>query len=75
MSENKTKKEMGYSQEWALAKPEKLPRLTYWPIVLAGGILFFFWGFITSFIISIVGLLITAFALFGWIEEFSDGYK
>jgi hypothetical protein len=59
-------------QEWQPAKPEQLPRLTFWPIVLAAGVVFFFWGFITSVVISLVGLGAMATALYGWIEEFRD---
>ncbi|MEJ2053239.1 MAG: DUF3040 domain-containing protein [Calditrichaceae bacterium] len=59
-------------RNWAPAKPEKLPRLTFWPIVLAAGVVFLFWGFITSIIISIVGFVVMALALYGWIGEFSD---
>lgn len=60
------------NEDWAPGEPEELPELTFWPIVLAVGVVFFFWGFITSFIIAGMGLAITATALFGWIEEFRD---
>lgn len=60
------------SSQWAAAKPEKLPRLTFWPITLAAGIVFVFWGFITSVIISFAGLAGTAVSIWGWIEGFSD---
>jgi hypothetical protein len=59
-------------QEWKAAKPGHLPRLTFWPITLAAGLVFFFWGFITSVIISIAGLTAIAAALYGWIGEFND---
>jgi hypothetical protein len=57
---------------WHPAQPEELPALTFWPIVLAAGTVFFFWGMITSLIISGVGLASMLIALWGWIEEFSD---
>ncbi len=67
------KNNSSYSREkWFPAKPENLPRLTFWPIVLATGVVFFFWGFITSYIISLIGLGIMAVSLAGWIGEFSD---
>lgn len=46
-----------------------LPRPTYFPAGTAMGVAFFCWGFITSWVISVVGigLFIAAFA--GWITE------
>ncbi len=58
-----------------LAKPQKLPSPTYWPIISAVGITFFFWGFVTSPIISGVGIFIFALALSGWIGILRDEYK
>lgn len=49
--------------------PVKLPKPTFWPIFLAFSVIFFFWGFITSFIITLVGLLLIGITIFGWIME------
>jgi hypothetical protein len=57
---------------WSSAKPEELPEFTFWPIILATGVVFFFWGFITSLIVSGAGLAIMGTAMFGWIGEFGD---
>jgi uncharacterized iron-regulated membrane protein len=51
------------------AKPEKMPRSTYWPITLAFGTAFMLWGLVTSLIVSAVGICIFAVALAGWIKE------
>jgi hypothetical protein len=51
-------------------EPQDLPKPTLWPIVLAFGIIFSFWGFLTSLIITGVGACISFVALAGWIEEF-----
>ncbi len=59
-----------YGYELTPAEPEELPKPTLWPIVLAFGLIFFFWGFLTSFIISGVALVIVVFGLMGWIKEF-----
>ncbi len=61
-------KEYGY--ELSPAEPQDLPKPTMWPIVLAFGIIFFFWGFLTSLIISGVGAVIVVAGIAGWIEEF-----
>jgi hypothetical protein len=71
MDENKLKKiadECGY--DLSPAEPQEMPRPTLWPIVLAFGIIFSFWGILTSLIIIAVGAGISVIALAGWIEEF-----
>lgn len=67
---NQIAKDNGY--ELTPAQPEELPKPTLWPIVLAFGIIFFFWGFLTSFIISGVALVVVIIGLMGWIEEFKS---
>lgn len=61
-----------YDYELTPARPEELPKPTLWPIVLAFGLVFFFWGFLTSLIISGVALVVVIFGLLGWIEEFKS---
>ncbi len=71
MDESKLKKiadEYGY--DLSPADPQEIPRPTLWPIVLAFGIIFSFWGILTSLIITAVGTGISVIALAGWIEEF-----
>jgi hypothetical protein len=46
-----------------------LPRPTYWPAALAFGITMLAWGFVTTFAISLVGLLVIFLAIGGWIGE------
>ncbi len=54
---------------WHIPRPEELPAPTYWPIVMALGIMMLAWGVVTSVIISGVGLLLFGLALVGWIGE------
>ena len=71
MDENKLKKladEYGY--ELSPSEPQEMPRPTLWPIALAFGIIFSFWGILTSLIITAVGAGISVIALAGLIEEF-----
>ena len=71
MEENKLKQiaeEYGY--ELTPAKPQNLPKPTLWPIVLAFGTIFFFWGFLTSLIITGVGAVVIFIGVKGWIQEF-----
>lgn len=46
-----------------------LPRPTYWPAVMAAGITMFMAGVIISPWFSVVGLVVFAIALAGWIGE------
>ena len=55
--------------DWNKARPEELPRPTWWPAVMALGITFIFWGVVTSYLITGVGLILFAMALAGWIGE------
>lgn len=54
---------------WNLARPHKLPRPTYWPAVLAGGVVVFAWGPPTSWTVSVVGAVVSIVAIRGWIGE------
>ena len=54
---------------WAYPRPNELPRPTYWPAVLALGIIFLLWGLVTSWIVSAVGLGLLILAAAGWIGD------
>ena len=51
------------------AKPEELPKPTYWPFFLAFGIVFIFWGILTNWFLSRMGAIVFVVALIGWIVE------
>jgi hypothetical protein len=59
---------------WQMLAHEPLPRPTYWPAVLALGIVFLAWGIVTSFLISAVGGILLVIALVGWIGELRHGH-
>ena len=54
--------------DWPKARPECLPKPTYWPFFLAVGLAFVFWGLLTTWVILGAGVLIFAVALAGWIN-------
>jgi hypothetical protein len=54
---------------WVRARPEHIPRPTYWPAVMAFGVTFALWGLINIWIVSVVGLVIMAIATGGWMVE------
>lgn len=51
------------------ADPQIIPEPTIWPIGLAFGVLFVFWGLIASLGLTIAGLIVTAVSLTGWIAD------
>ncbi len=54
---------------WHVPEHMELPEPTYWPAVLAFGIVLFAWGIVTSYIIIGVGLIVFAVAVAGWIGD------
>jgi hypothetical protein len=56
-------------EDWGVARPEIIPRPTFWPAGLAFGITFLMWGLITSPVLLVVGLAVFTVSLVGWIGE------
>jgi hypothetical protein len=69
MNQNPGKTDLTTSHQVRSTEPEVLPRPTYWPAVLAVGIMFLLWGVVTTIIIAGVGGVLVAIALAGWIGE------
>ncbi|HEU5015098.1 MAG TPA: hypothetical protein VFT66_21425 [Roseiflexaceae bacterium] len=59
---------------WQRVTHEGIPAPTYWPAVLAFGITLFFWGILTSWIISGMGVIIFVVAIVGWIGDLLHGH-
>jgi hypothetical protein len=49
-----------------------LPGPSVWPMVCGGGIALFFFGIVTSLVFSLVGLLLLAWSIAGWVGEVRD---
>ncbi len=60
--------------DWEALPTTPLPRPTYWPVVLAVGVMFLAWGIVTTIIISIIGVALLALGLGGWIGELRHGH-
>jgi hypothetical protein len=54
---------------WVRPTVETLPRPTYWPVALAFGVVFALGGIVTAYVVSLVGVLLIAIAIAGWIGE------
>ncbi|MHB8647584.1 MAG: hypothetical protein ACYDAR_17525 [Thermomicrobiales bacterium] len=63
------------SFEWETLPAAHLPRPTYWPVVLAAGVMFLAWGIVTTLAITVIGLLLLALGLGGWIGELRHGHE
>lgn len=51
------------------AKPEHLPKPTYYPFFLALGLMFLGWGLLTTWLISLAGFIVFIISLIGWINN------
>ncbi len=51
------------------AKPEHLPKPTYWPFFFALGLSFAGWGLLSNWLISLAGGIVFIISLFGWINN------
>lgn len=63
------RQEKPITQEFVKAKPEVLPKSTYTPFLLAFSITLLGWGLLSTWIISVAGLIGICIALYGWIKE------
>ncbi len=59
--------------DWEPLPAAHLPRPTYWPVVLAVGVMFLAWGIVTTIAISIIGVTLLALGIGGWIGELRHG--
>jgi hypothetical protein len=59
-----------HREGWTPLPAEPLPRPTYWPAVLATGIMMLLWGSISSPILTVAGAAVFVVAVLGWIKEF-----
>lgn len=56
-------------EEWVKPMPQKTPEPTFWPISLAMSIIFILWGLISTWIISVVGLILFSISVWGWVKD------
>ena len=60
---------------WQELPQEPLPHPTYFPAGLAMGVAFISWGLITQWVVFVVGVVLFAASLAGWITEIRHEYK
>ncbi len=57
------------SAAWTAPRSQIIPRSTYSPAVMALAIVCLLWGLLTSYLISLLGFVLLAVSLAGWIGE------
>jgi hypothetical protein len=56
-------------EDWSVPSPAAIPPPTFWPAGLAFGLTLTLWGFVTSIVIVLLGLLAAVVSLVGWIGD------
>lgn len=54
---------------WNPVPNEDMPRPTFWPAALALGGVLLLWGFVTSWVVVGMGLVLLAVSIAGWLGE------
>ncbi|BDD12421.1 hypothetical protein FUAX_48530 (plasmid) [Fulvitalea axinellae] len=57
------------------AFPQELPKPTWYPLVLSMGVALIFWGIVTQYVMSLIGLGLFFYGLVGWINDLRDEYN
>jgi len=55
--------------DWGTPRPAYIPSPTYAPAATAFGITFFLWGFVTSPVVLVVGLVVLVASIVVWMGE------
>ena len=67
--ENPTPAERPSRDGWSAPLPERIPRPTYWPAIMALAIAFMLFGIVTSWAFTAVGFVMFVLSLAKWIGE------
>ena len=66
--EEEIKQEKPLTQEYVKARPAILPRPTYMPFLFAFSLMLLGWGLLSTWIISVAGLVGMGISIYGWIK-------
>ena len=67
--EKEIKQEKRLTQEYVKARPEVLPKPTYMPFLFAFSLMLLGWGLLSSWMISVAGLVGMGISIHGWIKD------
>jgi hypothetical protein len=60
---------MQVGPDWSKPRPEQLPRPSYAPPLMALGLMCLLWGAVTTWIISVIGIVLLGVASVSWIRS------
>jgi hypothetical protein len=60
------------NEAWAVPKPDSIPQRTYWPAMLALGIVFLCFGIVAEYVFVLVGLALMIWSIGHWVGELVD---
>jgi hypothetical protein len=60
---------------WSRPQGGHIPEPTYMPVVVALGVVCMLWGIVTTYLITLVGLVLFVVGIFGWIGELRHEHR
>ena len=60
---------------WSAPVGGHIPEPTYMPVVMALGVMCILWGIVTTYLITLVGVVLFVVALSGWIGELRHEHR
>lgn len=63
------------SVEWIKPQGVNIPEPTYMPLVLALGVMCIFWGIVTTYLMSLVGVVFFVIGISGWIGDLRHEHR
>ena len=60
---------------WNKPQGMHIPEPTYMPVVMAVGIICMLWGIVTTYLITLVGVVLFVIAITGWIGELRHEHR
>jgi hypothetical protein len=63
------------SEGWSKPQGMHIPEPTYMPVVMAIGIICMLWGIVTTYLITLVGVVLFVISIWGWIGELRHEHR
>jgi hypothetical protein len=61
--------------EWSKPQGVHIPEPTYMPVVVALGVVCMLWGIVTTYLMTLVGVVLFVVGTFGWIGELRHEHR
>jgi len=63
------------SEGWSKPQGMHIPEPTYMPVVMAVGMICMLWGIVTTYLITLVGVVLFVISISGWIGELRHEHR